>query len=106
MVVQYPYILEVKTVTGGSFNADGDPIPGTPTFVPAGQCRDEANTGGKFVTLASGQAHVYEALIQLPRTAPDVAIGAEVRVMQGLNVRVSGTAKGFRRDQMHCRLWV
>ena len=105
MVTQYPYQLVVKGSTGGGF-VNGDPVPGTPTESMHAVCRDESNTGNKEITLPDGRYYVYNALIQLPFGTPEVAFGTEIEVRQGSVVRVKGTVKGFRSDQMHCRLWV
>lgn len=106
MVKQYPYILEVLTMTGGGYDDDGAPIPATSEYVAIGKCRDEANVGGKAITINDGEHYVFNVLIQMPKNIPALTLKDKVRVMEGNMVRASGTVKGFRRDQMHARAWL
>lgn len=106
MVKQYPYILYTQQLSGGGFNSDGDPIEPTPVFVPHSKCRDESNIGGKVVTMIDGSVHMYEALVQLPKKTEALQAGTLIYIMDGSDIRLQGTIKFFRREQMHCRIWV
>lgn len=107
MVSQYPYKLFRFVSVEAQQNEYGDLIPGASGWVFHSMCRDEANTQGKQVIKEDGQAHVYDALIQMPKTALDIAAGTPVQVrnVDG-TTRVSGELKRFRKDQMHCRAWL
>ncbi|MET7253575.1 hypothetical protein [Dyadobacter fermentans] len=106
MVRQYPYILQVLTLTGGGFDDEGNPIPSVELYTDYAKCRDEANLGGNQINLTDGTAHVYESLIQLPKGTLPVETGRSIRVMDGNIVRVKSTVKRFQKDQLHSRLWV
>jgi|SRR5215217_5612852 len=105
MVRQYPYILQVMTTTPGSFNTDGDPVEPVSDYVTHAKCRDEANSGAKQINV-DGTSHIFQALIQLPKGTAEVKVGTRVRVVQGTDIRLLGTVKSFRSDQLHCRIWV
>lgn len=106
MVRQYPYVLQVLSSTPGTFTPDGDPIAPVSVFVNHAKCRDESNSGAKQINLSDGTAHIFQALIQLPKGTPEVKVGTSVRVLQGNDVRLLGSVKLFRKDQLHCRIWV
>lgn len=107
MVAQYPYYLFVMTVSGPSFDPNGNAVKPTTSWVEWGKCRDEANSKGQSINLVDGKAFVFDSLIQAPKNisglAPDTKI--QVRDKDGF-VRISNTVKRFQKDQMHCRIWV
>lgn len=107
MVAQYPYYLYVLSASPVTFDANGNAVKGSTTWVEWGKCRDEANSKGQAVNLVDGKAHVFDSLIQAPRNIAGLAPGIkiEVRDKDGL-IRVSNTVKRFQKDQMHCRIWV
>ncbi|WP_426291977.1 hypothetical protein ACN9ML_18260 [Dyadobacter endophyticus] len=98
--------MQVLKLTGGGFDAEGNPIPSVEQYVDHAKCRDEANSGGNQINLVDGSAHVFESLIQLPKGTAPVEVGKSVRVMEGNVVRVKSSVKRFQKDQLHARLWV
>lgn len=108
MVKQYPYQLCVRPVGANATpNADGDFTgSASPVFVMVSACRDEMNGKGQSITLEDQTTKVYDFLIQLPLSCPDIQSGSSVKVMSGSMVRVFGTAKRFVRGQLHCQLFV
>ncbi|MVM35265.1 hypothetical protein GO755_34910 [Spirosoma sp. HMF4905] len=78
------------------------------TWTIASPCRDEANSGGNRVQLTDSSTVVYESLIQLPKSCPDIAVNTPIRVMamDQSTIRVKGEVKRFSRDQLHCRIWI
>lgn len=106
MVRQYPYTLQVLTLSGGGFDGDGNPIPSVEEYVDYAMCRDEANAGGRQINLVDGGAHVFDSLVQLPKGTVPVAVGTSVRVMDGASIRIKGSVKRSQKDQLHTRIWV
>lgn len=106
MIKQYPYVLHILQTGEVTFTPEGDPVAPVSTFVPHAKCRDESNSGSKQINLADGTAYIFQALIQLPKGTPNVKVGTSVKVLQDADVRLIGTVKAFRQDQLHCRIWV
>lgn len=106
MVTQYPYTLEEYQVADAVLGTTGDWSQPDATWVAVSVCRDEGNGGGRLVKLTDGTAIVYSALIQLPKTCPDIPTGARVRVLHETETRLEGTVLRFQKDQLHSRLWV
>lgn len=106
MIRQYPYLLFVKTVTDPVQNASGDFVGGSESWDQVSACRDEANSKGQVINLVDGTAHIFDSLVQLPKSCTDVTLNAEIEVRFGDQVRLKGICKRFSRDQFHCRLWV
>ncbi len=105
MVAQYPYVLQVLSISGARQDADGNFIPQQKNWVNLCRCRDEAGSG-KTVTMTSGEAYPYSFLIQMPKGVAAIAAGTQVRVMDGVAVRAAGKVIYSRKDQLHSRTWV
>ena len=108
MVRQYPYELFLLTPAGGGGqDVNGNWLPQTgEQWVKLGMCRDEVNSKGSQITVADGKAHVFDSLIQCPRSIRNVHVGAKVQVKEGEKVRVEGIVSRFDPSQMHSRIWV
>jgi len=105
MISQYPYILQVLFLTGGGTDENGNPISPSETWVNLTRCRDEAGNG-RLITTVDGQQHQYSFLVQMPKGVEAVALGSQIRVVDGVEVRATGKVVYSRKDQMHSRLWV
>ncbi|QDK80834.1 hypothetical protein EXU85_20365 [Spirosoma sp. KCTC 42546] len=109
VVKQYPYQLWVRPVGANAVpNQDGD-FTGSASavFEMISACRDEMNGKGQSITLEDQTTHVYDFLVQLPLSCPDIKPGCSIKVISsGSMVRVFGTAKQFVRGQLHCQLFV
>ena len=105
MISQYPYTLQVLSITGETQDGDGNWIPGTPSWAFLSYCRDEAGSG-KEVVGEDGNSHVSTAIIFLPKGTPAVAAGTRVRVLNGDIVRLEDEVVYSRQDQLHSRIWV
>ncbi|MBN8821276.1 MULTISPECIES: hypothetical protein [unclassified Spirosoma] len=104
---QYPYTLQVLSIASESQQDNNGNYSGSAQdWETVSSCRDEANSGGRQVTLTDGSAYVFDSTIQLPLSCPDLQAGQSVQVLDGVTVRVVGTIRQFRREQMHCRAWV
>ena len=89
-------------------NEDGDFVAGTPTNTLLSKCREETDGRGTEIQVG-GIAHKVTSLIQLPKSCPDVALGANVVVANDAecsDVRITGCCLNFKRDQLHARLWL
>ena len=106
MIRQYPYQLWVETMPEAAKGSEGDYQAPTKTLVQLSACRDEANSAGRVISLKDGIAYQFDSLIQLPRSCPDVAVGSQIKVFDGDLLRLEGRVRAFRKDQLHCRLWV
>jgi hypothetical protein len=107
-VKQYPHFLFLATPGETVRNDDGDFVAGTPTNTFLSSCREETDGRGSEIQVG-GVAHKVTSLIQLPKTCPDVALGAKVIVANDANcsdVRITGVCLNFKRDQLHARLWL
>ena len=104
MVSQYPYILQVLSITGTK-DENGNWIAGTENWINLTRCRDEAGSGKK-VTGIDGSSHDYSFLIQMPQGVEAIAAGTKVRVVDGAAVRATGLVIYSRKDQFHSRVWV
>lgn len=73
------------------------------------RCREEADGRGTEINVGGGKFHKVTSLIQLPKTAPVVELGASVLVSddpEGKEVRIKGVCLKFDAAQLHSRLWV
>lgn len=107
-VKQYPHFLFLVTPAQSEQNEDGDFVAGTPTNTLLSKCREETDGRGTEIQVG-GIAHKVTSLIQLPKDCPDVSLGAKVIVANDAdcsNVRITGVCLNFKRDQLHCRLWL
>lgn len=105
---QFPYTLNVFQKSEDTYNeADGSWIPGTEEWVTISKCRDEGNGGGNRIITTDGEIYVFGAVIYLPKSSPNVALGARIKVTdKDGNVRLEGDNKLFKKEQLHARLWV
>ena len=107
-VKQYPHFIFLVTPAQSEQNEDGDFVAGTPTNTLLSKCREETDGRGTEIQVG-GIAHKVTSLIQLPKDCPDVSLGAKVIVADDAdcsNVRITGVCLNFKRDQLHCRLWL
>lgn len=104
MVQQYPYILQVLFLTGGTQDADGNYIPQTETWANLCRCRDESGNG-KTVALTDGEAYPYNFLVQMPKGVEAIKAGTQIRVVDGSAIRATGKVVYSRKDQLHSRAW-
>lgn len=108
MVKQFPYTLKVLKKTEAVYDEEsGNFIPGSEKWICVSQCRDEGNGGGGKIVTADSEVYVYGAVIYLPKSCPNVDLGAKIQVVdKDGNVRLSGDNKLFKKEQMHARLWL
>lgn len=107
-VKQYPHFLFLVTPGETVRNEDGDFVAGTPTNTLLSKCREETDGRGTEIQVG-GIAHKVTSLIQLPKSCPDVALGANIVVANDAecsDVRITGCCLNFKRDQLHARLWL
>lgn len=110
VVEQYPHYLfavesgeSVKDETGSWSDVTEQKL----TFLS--RCREEADGRGTEINVGGGKFHKVTSLIQLPKGAPIVELGAPVLVANspdGGNVRIQGVCLKFDPAQLHSRLWV
>lgn len=106
-LVQYPYKLQVKTITGGGQNENGDFIPSTEKFEDLTVCRDQANISGRQIKLADGTAIVFDTIIHAPKGTGPISEGTVIRVVENSGVvRVEGEVLRSNVGQLHTRLWL
>ena len=103
---QYPYDLYVKVIISPELNGNGDYVGGSESWVFASKCRDENNSRNAVITTVDSETIAFEAVVQLPKTCPEISYNDTVEVRYEGAVRVKGTCKGFRKDQLHSRLWI
>ena len=107
-VKQYPHFIFLVTPAQSEQNEDGDFVAGTPTNTLLSKCREETDGRGTEIQVG-GIAHKVTSLIQLPKDCPDVSLGAKIIVANDADcsdVRITGVCLNFKRDQLHCRLWL
>lgn len=110
-VEQYPHYL--FAVEGGEAVKDesgswsDDETPKALKFLS--RCREEADGRGTEISVGGGKFHKVTSLVQLPKGAPIVALGAPVIVAndhEGNDIRIQGVCLKFDPAQLHSRLWV
>lgn len=73
------------------------------------RCREEADGRGTEISVGGGKFHKVTSLVQLPKGAPCLRIGAPVIVAndaEGSSIRLEGICLKFDAAQLHSRLWV
>jgi hypothetical protein len=105
MVKQYPHTIVLSTVASSTQDSDGNWLAGSSstTDVPG---RGEANSKGAMVKDANGTQVVYDWLLFFPLSAPDIAPGTKVQIMDGVKQIGEGTVKRFSRGQLNVRAWI
>ncbi len=107
MVKQYPYKIFYKNLSNpSSQNGDGDFVHVGATWVDAGKCRDEANTGKSMINLLDGKAYIFDSIILMPPKGVSLIHGMEIEVREGNQIRLTGKIQRFSRDKFHSRAWV
>jgi len=107
-VKQYPHYMFMATPAQSEQNEDGDFPVQSPANTFLSMCREETDGRGTEIQVG-GIAHKVTSLIQLPKDCPDVSLGAKVIVANDADcsdVRITGGCLNFKRDQLHCRLWL
>lgn len=107
-IKQFPYTLNVFEKSESTYNEeDGSWTSGSEEWVSVSKCRDEGNGGGNRIVTTDGEIYVFGAVVYLPKSSPNVALGARVRVTdKDGNVRLEGDNKLFKKEQLHARLWL
>lgn len=107
-IKQFPYTLHAYQKSESTYNEeDGSWIPGTEEWVIVSKCRDEGNGGGNRIVTTDGEIYVFGAVVYLPKSSPNVALGARIKVTdKDGNIRLEGDNKLFKKEQLHARLWV
>jgi len=107
---QYPHNLYLKTVTGSSQDESGNFLPGNESWVFHSECREQTNGKGSLINAADGEAIVFASTVHLPMSAPRIAEGSEVKVLNGdpedPYLRIQGTVLKFDPGRLHNRLWL
>lgn len=107
MVIQYPYYLHVLQRMESVQDANLDFVNVDPKWLKVCKCRDEHNSNSGTTQTIDGNTYNYSYLIQLPKSCPHLKIGDKIKVTDSDGcLRVEGIIQLFKRDQMHCRLWV
>lgn len=106
MFGQYPYNLFTKDVIASSIDEKGNPVQGQEIWTFVSKCRDEAKSA-RVKDAVAGIVHEITHTVLCPVDCPEVKAGIilEVRTDDG-NARLTGKVVGFKRTQLHCRLWV
>ncbi|MDQ6482224.1 hypothetical protein [Dyadobacter sp. LHD-138] len=106
MIIQYPYDLYTSTVIGGGKDEDGNPIPAETAWSKVGICRDETDSKGQVKIVVDGIAYVSNFIVLIKKMELIIAVGTEIEVREGGDIRVKGSVKQFRKGQFHSKLWV
>lgn len=109
VVEQYPHYL--FAVEGGEAVKDETGSWSEPAqeLKFLSRCREEADGRGTEIGVGGGKFHKVTSLIQLPKGAPIVELGASVLVAndpEGDSIRIQGVCLKFDPAQLHSRLWV
>ena len=107
-VKQYPHFMFVVASETSTQDENGDFPVNTPANTFVSRCREETDGRGSEIQVG-GMMHKVTSLIQLPKDCPDVQLGDNVIVANDAecsDVRITGVCLNFKRDQLHCRLWL
>lgn len=109
VVEQYPHYL--FAVEGGEAVKDetGSWSEAAQELKFLSRCREEADGRGTEINVGGGKFHKVTSLVQLPKGAPSVELGASVLVAndpEGDSIRIQGVCLKFDPAQLHSRLWV
>ena len=88
-----PHILQIKVITGPSFDEDMNPIPGGESWKEIGACRCDDISAEKKVSV-NGVLYDFKHKVVYDKSAEAVTAGTEVRCLnQDGSVRGEGIAK-------------
>lgn len=104
MVVQYPHIIEITSVSGQT-KVNGNWTTGTPSTNTTNG-RYEPKSGNGTVVGADGERINYDGIVYLPLPQTAVAPGAKVVVKDGAAVLLQSTVKRFSAGQLNARIWL
>lgn len=107
---QYPhYLFAVTTSNESKQDKDGYWIEGSSSTIFISKCREETDGRGLEAKIADGTYHKISAVIQMPKTVPQISQGTQVFVSNdkgGSNVRIAGVCLKFDKGLFHTRLWI
>lgn len=106
-MVRYPHVLQGAAGTVAVQDENGYyPAEETLQWQTLSLCRSEVNGSGNKVSGVDGSDTVYSSMVFLPLSAPNVAAGTVVRIMQDGAERIKGQVLRHERLQMHSRIWL
>lgn len=108
-IKQYPHYLFQEVGGVSQQNANGEWIETQSSTNFVSMCREETNGKGSEIVVAGGKYVKFSSLIQLPKGAQRIEVGANVIISndaEGSDVRVSGVCLKYDEGQLHNRLWL
>lgn len=106
MIDQRPHILVSHSSTTGTYNDNGDWIPGVAVNSVPVRCRVEGNDAGREIRLDDGSAYVYSYMVYLGQDSPEYSHGQKIDLYDEHGVLLDSVAvKKFSRGQLNSRIW-
>lgn len=100
-----PSRIYLKKVVKGSYDENGDYVPGTFTWEDCGKCDVVPAGKANQIAIPDGQVETYSYTIYLPRCSREFKYGDRIKIVIMCCQEEELVVKGFHRYQLQCKLW-
>lgn len=102
-----PHSISLLLITGGSYDENGDFVPGRESWSERIPCRYEPNGKARTVPVGEDKNYVYDYTVYLNTDCPDIAYGQKLRLFDKDGDCIGEyRSKGFHRGQLNAKTWV
>ena len=99
-----PHTFRIKTITGGGFNSDGEPVTGTPSLSEPFECRFVQGGKENVRLLPSGTYIIYDYVVYCD--TKDNLNGKTIQLFDEGNLVDEKVVKACNRTQLHTILYL